>query len=638
MQSYIYRFDVAAIFIISAVMIGFFRTKTINTKSTKAFTALAWQELCACIFNIYSIYLLENISPSNIWLNNIINILYYIFFNALPLCFFICLYYLSEKNKTMPRPLYWSFFGAYIFMSLITCTSPWTHLVFYFDENLIFRHNIFFYFYYVLAAVYMIAAFVHFFSHKKLYSKDQIILLVFYAIACITAIIVQAIFQSLLIIGFVFSLAILFLFLTLDNPKDYVDPEMPVFNQAAFILRAKESFEKHKRMDFIGVSCESLVYINKSIGEKNKKLLYKTIADKFKTIVGKNNVYRITYDKFVLSLSTETEEKREQQIKEVISLFREPLRFGHIEISIPVNIRTVRCPRDASNIEDLLDLIVDVLDEKVNYERGDSIKADPSILERRRREHKICQILEKAISTNDFEVVYQPIYSVNAGRFTTAEVLVRLKSKEIGYIDPEVFIPLAEKNGMILKIGTFVFTEVCRFISENRLWEKGIDFVHVNLSVVQCMQEKLYEQLFDIMDSFKLNHKYINLEVTETAAIASSEVLLKNMEVMNESDMHFSLDDYGNGFSNINTLIKYPFSHIKFDKSMIWEATENNKARIILRKTIAMVKDLGMDVVAEGVENLAHQDVVLDIGCDYIQGHFYTYELSEEAFLKFLSR
>ena len=197
---------------------------------------------------------------------------------------------------------------------------------------------------------------------------------------------------------------------------------------------------------------------------------------------------------------------------------------------------------------------------------------------------------------------------------------------------------MAEKNGLALQIGNFVFKEVCKFIATNKLWEKGIENIHVNLSVIQCMQEKLYEILFDIMDHYDIDYKLVDLDVSETTAIVANETLLRNMNEMLNHGMSFSLDNYGTGLSNTNTLVKYPFKYVKLDKTLVRSAVNDEKARIILHKTVSMVQDLDMLVVAEGVENMGEYDMVVYLGCNYIQGFMFSNPLSPEDYLKFVSK
>ena len=638
MIDYTIRYDIAATLISIAVMLSYLREKKIKTKISDSFTALIWQCLCASFLDVVSVQLLKNVTPQNLWLNCIVLIAYYIFFNAMPLLFYMCFWFLSERNRKMPFKQYWIMFGIYLFFSLFTITSPFTHLIFYFDENLIFHHGKLFYVYYLLDIFYIGSGLIHFFRHRKSFSSNQIVSLLFFTVACFVASVIQTVVPHLLITNFVFSLTILITFLSLENPDDYKDPESEIYNQRAFMVRAQENIDFQKPMFIIGLYSESLFHILRSIGEENRKLFYNSVFPYLKEKSGKENIYRLTYEKFAIMLTDVTEEECNKIATEIWNYFREPIQFGNIEISIAVNVRTVIYPNDVDNLEDLLDLTEDCLEDTTDLENGSSFHADIKILEHRRREHKIINILEEAMLNNSFDIVYQPIYNIDKGGYTSAEALLRLRSEELGDITPDEFIPLAEKNGLALQIGNFVFKEVCKFASTNKLWEKGIENIHVNLSVIQCMQEKLYEILFDIMDSYKIDYEFMNLDVSETTAIVSNETLLRNMKIMLDHGMCFSLDNYGTGLSNTNTLVKYPFKYVKLDKSLVKAAVNDEKARIILHKTVSMVQDLGMKVVAEGVEDMGEYDMVVYLGCNYIQGFMFSNPLSPEDYLKFASK
>ena len=638
MIDYTIRYDVAGALIAIAVMLSYFRQKKVKTKISDSFTALIWQCFCACILDIASVQLIKYISPSNLWLNYIVLIAFYIFFNAMPLMFYMCFWFLSEKNRKMPLKQYWFLFGMYLFFSLFTVTSPFTHLVFWFDENLILHHGTLFYFYSLLDIFYVGGGVLHFLRNKKHFTSNQIISLMFFTVACFVASVIQTIVPNLLITGFVFSITILILFLSLENPDDYVDSEADVYNRAAFMVRAQDNMDFNRKMFILGLYSEPLVHILRSIGEENRKLFYNIVFSYLKEKGGAENVYRLTYEKFAIMLTDTTEEEFSKMVTDIWNYFREPVKCGNIEISLAVNMKTVQFPDDVKTMEDLIDLVEDSLEDKTTVEAGASLRANPDILNKRRREHKIVQILEDAMNKNLFDIVYQPIYNIDKAGYTSAEALLRLRSDELGDITPDEFIPLAEKNGLALQIGNYVFKEVCKYISENKIWENGIENIHINLSIIQCMQEKLYEILFDIMDSYKLEYKYVDLDVSETTAILANDTLLRNMNVLIDHGMSFSLDNYGTGLSNTNTLVKYPFKYVKLDKTLVRSAVNDEKARIILHKTVSMVKDLDMMVVAEGVENMGEYDMVVYLGCNYIQGFMFSNPLSPQDYLKFISK
>ena len=638
MINYIFRFEIAASIIIIAVIVSYFNLNNIKTRVSAAFTALVWQCLCASLSDVASIYLLKHINAGNLWLNYVVNIIYYFMFNAIPLCFYICLYYLSERTRVMSKKRYWTFFGIYLFITALLFTTPFTHLVFWFDENYIFHHGFVFYVYYALALFYMGAGLIHFFRHRNLYSNNQIFSLVSFISFCFISTIIQIIFPQIVITGFMLSITILITYLSLENPDDYIDFEMGVYNRRAFIVKAQDNFDTGTKMYILALSSNNLSHILKSIGNTNKRLFYARVFAFLKETFEKENIFRITFEKLAILLPYEDENLRNEKIQMVKDFFAEPVKNGNIQVSVPILMKTVQTPDDATTIEDLLDLLEESLNEKISIEVEAPLHADVSLLEKRHREHKIIQLLENAVSENAFEVVYQPIYCIEKSSYNSVEALVRYNTKEFGYIEPEEFVPLAEKNGLMLKIGSFVFREVCRFISENRLKEKGIEEVHVNLSVIQCMQEKLYEHVFDIMDYFNIDYDYINLNVTETTTIVANEILLRNMNMMKQHNMYFSLDNYGTGLSNTNTLVKFPFKIVKLDKTLVHSAINDEKARIILQKTVTMVKDLNMKVVAEGVEDLGEYDMAIYAGCDYIQGFMFAKPLEPQDFLKFITK
>lgn len=638
MTDYIFRYEVAACLIAIAIRLAYFQGKKIKTTTSQAFNALSWQCLTSSLCNIASVFLIKYIRPENLWLNYITIIAYYIIFNAIPLCFYICLYALSENNRRLPKKRFWWFFGIYLFFNVFTITSPFTHFIFWFNEDFELCHNILFYGYYVLDLFYLIAGLIHFLRHRNQFTTNQTVSLMFYTCACFATAIIQTIYPRLLITGFMFALTILITYLSMENPDDYVDSESHLFSRLAFKVKCQSDFAMHHRNLIIGIYAESLFHILNSIGEVNRDAFYKEVTDTLRETTGSETIFRLTYEKIAIIVPFESDEKSREIVERINNYFREPVKCGPVEVSLAISIKTVKIPDDVGTIEDLLDLLEDSLEDKTVITAGSVYHADVSLLEKRRRENRIIQILEESMDQNNFEVVYQPIYNIARGGYTSAEALIRLKTQEFGYIEPQEFIPLAEKNGLALLIGNFVLNEVCRFYSENRLWEKGVEKIHVNLSVIQCMQEKMYEHIFEILDYYNLDYEYINLDVTETTTIAANEILLRNMNIMKDHKMMFSLDNYGTGLSNTNTLVKYPFKYVKLDKALIQSAVNDEKARVILHKTVSMIKDLKMETVAEGVEDLGQYDMVIYLNCDYIQGYMFSNPLNAAEFLKFVSK
>jgi EAL domain-containing protein (putative c-di-GMP-specific phosphodiesterase class I) len=489
---------------------------------------------------------------------------------------------------------------------------------------------------YVSAAIYLLSAVYKIILLRKEASRSQRYTVYFYITMCITAAFIQGMNKSLVVVGFVFAVSTMMVFLSLVNPTNYFDKEMDLMNLAAFRDVFDQYKFKNKPFRIVGIQMIGIRFLIETIGLENKQEVLRKFSIKLRNACGKYQLYRVSGSRIYVYIPDD-DEIEQRLVKEIQKVFEESILMGDFRISLTVHIALYKYPDDADEKADAEDLIRSTLSAIYDEEPGTVVHVEKKVLAKKSRELQILQVMKKAVRRGDFYVVYQPIYSFEQKRFTTAEALVRLENDELGEVSPEEFIPIAEQNGMILQIGEFVFETVCRFVLHHKIWEKGIEYIHVNLSVIQCMQERLADQLFRIMDLYNLDYRYINLEVTESAAIASSEVLMDNMVRLIERNMNFSLDDFGTGFSNTATLIRYPFHTIKLDKGMVWEAMHNKKAEIILKNTIEMVKMLNMEIVAEGAETPEQVEKLNEMGVDFVQGFYYSKPISRDDFLQLLN-
>ena len=636
MMHFIVEYEIAAIILSLAVLFSFFRKKLVNTRLTKVFCMLVIDVLLMSVTDIIAIYLNEIITEKILWLCYLMNILYYLFNATFSMIFYDCIRTTLSGNLVRGKiktARYYTPIGV-TFIAIIS--SPWSHAVFYFDSNLNFVKGWGYIVIYLVAAIYLFSAVYKIILLRKEASRSQRFTVYFYIAMCIIAAMIQGMNYSLVIIGFIASVSTMMVFLSLVNPTNYFDKEMDLLNLTAFRDVYAQLAFKDKPFRIIGLQMIGIRFLTETIGLENKQEVLRQFSVKLRNACGKYQLYRVSGSRIYIFIPND--DKIEQRIIENIhKVFEESILMADFRISLTDHIVVYKYPDDSKGIVDTEDLIRSTLHSIFDEEPGTVARVDQAVLAKKSRELKILQIMKKAVRRGDFYVVYQPIYSFEQNRFTTAEALVRLENDELGEVSPEEFIPIAERHGMILQIGEFVFETVCRFVLHHRIWEKGIEYIHVNLSVIQCMQEKLADQLFRIMDLYNLDYRYINLEVTESAAIASSEVLMDNMARLIERNMNFSLDDFGTGFSNTATLIKYPFHTIKLDKGMVWDAMHNGKAEIILRNTIEMVKMLNMEIVAEGAETPEQVEKLREMGVDFVQGFYYSKPISRDDFIQLIS-
>jgi len=244
-------------------------------------------------------------------------------------------------------------------------------------------------------------------------------------------------------------------------------------------------------------------------------------------------------------------------------------------------------------------------------------------------------ILNRIITENTLEMVYQPIFDIRENRFRSAEALARIRDTEYGMISPAVFIPAAESAGLMWPIGEIILETVYSFISRHDLKSMGLSYIEINLSVAQCLQRELPQTIKRLQDKYGVSPSQVNFEVTETMFDNLSGVMEKNLRELAAMGYTFSLDDYGVGYSNIQRLKSLPLSIIKIDKSLVDDMfTEDGK--VIIENTVHMMKGIHKKLVIEGVETREAVEAIGGLDCDYIQGYYYSRPLSAGDFVRFM--
>lgn len=240
--------------------------------------------------------------------------------------------------------------------------------------------------------------------------------------------------------------------------------------------------------------------------------------------------------------------------------------------------------------------------------------------------------MELALNGCQFKAFFQPKIDSRNGLAVGAEALVRWQHPKLGLLSPAAFIPLFEKNGFILKIDYFVFKEVCRYLAETI--QKGMKPIPIscNFSRLHLLNKDFPEELEQIANSFGIDRRLLNIEITETIAMSDTEAARAQLDRLHSLGFSLSIDDFGSGYSSLGILSELDFDEIKLDRCLIENATHSEVNRGILSGVIATMQALGKSVVCEGVESREQIDLLTALKCYVIQGYYYEKPLPEEHF------
>ncbi|MBD5080828.1 MAG: EAL domain-containing protein [Ruminococcaceae bacterium] len=250
-----------------------------------------------------------------------------------------------------------------------------------------------------------------------------------------------------------------------------------------------------------------------------------------------------------------------------------------------------------------------------------------------RTKRSIEERMKAALNNNEFVMFLQPKYSISDSSIIGAEALVRWIDPEEGIIPPDKFIPVFEKNGFIVKMDQHIWECACKHI---RSWiDSGIKPVpiSVNVSRVHLTDSKFVDCLNDLVEKYDIPKDLLELEITESADNINANSMIKLAKV---KGFRLLMDDFGSGYSSLNTLKSTPFDVLKIDRSFFSTSMESQRGQKIISHTISMSKDIGLDLIAEGVETKEQADFLYDCGCNTAQGFLYSRPVPEDMFDKLM--
>jgi EAL domain-containing protein (putative c-di-GMP-specific phosphodiesterase class I) len=247
-----------------------------------------------------------------------------------------------------------------------------------------------------------------------------------------------------------------------------------------------------------------------------------------------------------------------------------------------------------------------------------------------RQQAELLRDLRRAIELGQLQLVYQPKIDAASLQVTAAEALLRWHHPTRGVVSPGVFVPLAERHGLITDIGRWVIEEACRQAAE---WRKlGLHMrVAVNISGYQLRQDDLVDSIEKVLRKHGVAPGRFTCEITETVAMEDTRVTRAAFDRLRAAGVHVSIDDFGTGHSSLASLRRLPAAELKIDRAFVTDLASSDEARSIAVAVVQMAHSLDMRVVAEGVETERQRDLLVEIGCDELQGYLFAKPMSATA-------
>lgn len=410
----------------------------------------------------------------------------------------------------------------------------------------------------------------------------------------------------------------------------YFDSSTGLYNRNYFIRLLGEYIrrarEEHEKVSVMLIDIDDFRKINDGLGIIVGDELVQQFGSFLKDFSGDDIIIsHLNSDVYCMAIYNPVGERAVEKIYSKIK--ERTTKFfslsGGQELSISVSVGVAEYPESAKNTLELINCAEIVMFRGKALGKDNIQYFDTPILNEFLKNVELENKLKEAVFNQNFEMYYQPQFFAGNRKLRGMEALVRWRDDDNHMISPALFIPIAEKNGSIIPIGDWVLEQSLKQFAE---WKKNyMDplIISINISSLQLMKKKFIDELLMIINKYHLNYHEIELEITESVLIEDFDKVTEKLKSLRDYGIRISLDDFGTGFSSLSYLKSLPIDTLKIDKSFVDTVLLDSATRVITENIINMVKTLGLETVAEGVEQEQQYKYLHAIGCDIIQGYLF---------------
>jgi diguanylate cyclase (GGDEF)-like protein len=403
------------------------------------------------------------------------------------------------------------------------------------------------------------------------------------------------------------------------------DPLTGLPNRAVFSAKLNEALRlahaKASNIAVVLIDVDKFKLINDTYGHGTGDVFLQVIADRLRSVFGQHLVARLSGDEFAVMVTNHSDVARMTKMaSDMIAATKAPCVIDGIEIQISLSMGLARANDGSWRASRLLHCADLALYRAKHSGRSTFVWYNPEMDAEAQRRKEIEAGLVKALKFDQFELVYQPQFSLHDNRLKAYEALIRWEHPTKGTISPDVFISVAEDTGLIEDIGDWVLRRACK---EAAAWEDKSLRVAVNFSAAQFRAGETQKKVAKAIAESGIDPRRLEIEITESLLIAETEAVVETLEAIHALGVTIAMDDFGTGYSSLSYLSRFPFDKIKIDRSFIRNLGRDIGTDAIVTSIIGLGRSLSVEITAEGVENQDQVTLLRAAGCDLVQGFLF---------------
>lgn len=610
--------------------------RRVLTPTVKCFWAGLFLTAFCIVWNIFCTLLLSQGGKVPYGLNVFANTVYFILvlFSASVIALFVFQKMLEHvydrhcmRRATRLLAVLTLLYTAAVFLNLKF------HFLFWFDQEGNYHRGPFNAMGYGVVAAELVMMYICYFRHRVSISKEMKRTIRLFPPVVLALILLQIANPELLLNGIIAAFVEVILFLGFHSQKMGYDSITGLGNRTSFFsdLELRAAGKQHYQVFLI--TLVNFNGVNNRFGYQTANEFLYAVASWLEALEKNAAVYRYIGVTYAVIMPYTTEEQSKSCRDRIQQRFQDNWILGKDAEKLQAvfgNYVSNGELQNANHVMEALDYMLTLM------KRSEQIwvRFDDEIFAQMMKRRKISQLLKDTVNRQAFEVWYQPLYCWKTQRFCSAEALVRMKNEKGEYVSPAEFIPIAETSGMIDDIFWLVLKRVCEFLSSGRI--TAMDSISINLSMTQLENPELDQQILTVIGKYGLSPSQVKFEITEQQLANNPVIVGDIVRKMLHCGFQFYLDDFGIGYSNVSAVAMYNFEFIKLDKSFMGDVLTDSKSSLLVQNLVRMFHDLGMGVVAEGVETREQLDYLVSLGVEKIQGFYYARPMDGEKLEIFL--